>query len=828
MKRLLLFCVLIFVAQNSYSQGETCATAVAVTPGTHTADGPSSGAGIANVCFATDGTNADWYSYTPAGDGTISIDACGGSIDTRLSFYDVGCGGLNCVGSNDDACGGTGYSSELTSIPVVGGTLYHIEWDDRWSGTGFDWTLSFVPAPMCTPGMVSGETLNTATCPATLTVDFTVDDMGDAMSYTVTNDQGGTNPMPITATGAYSVTDLPNNGSDVTITLTHNADPACNIVLNPITLSCPPGNDDCGSATVIDCSTTALAGTTNGASDNGDAVGCGQGKGVWYQFAGNDMNVSLEVIPEAGFDIEIGIATSADCIAFTGVLCRDGSTGTETTSFLAVTGMTYYIYLGHFNDTSTGTGDFDLTITLCEVPPMVPDNDDCVDATTLICGSTLMGETTGGATGGLGTSCIGTQGDNIWYEFVGTGDDITITTTASVEEAQVDVYESTDGTCGTISCLAGASAGSGENPTIATFSSVNGTTYFIAVGNWINGDPGVTFDLELTCEVPPPPPPNDAIANAIVLADGDTFSGSTEDASNLESLAPCDGGGGDFGTCIPGSGTTNFAAGVWYKYTATVSGSVSVEVSGFDTEIQVWEGAIGSLTCVGGDDDGGVSPGSKFCWLTQQSFAPIDYFIYIDGHSTSTGNYSGSIAQVALPIELVSFEAKATKEGNKIMWTTASEINNDYQTVVKSYNGKRGWTEVETVKGSAKSTETKYYEVMDENPYGVTYYRLRSVDLDGSVEFSGVVSVTRKGDKRFVVSPNPTSDMINIETSLIQDGNVSITIVDLAGKLLHSETVTMDAGANIYSYDMSSLSTGMYMLSVRTDTDTYIERIVKQ
>ncbi|MCB0780358.1 MAG: hypothetical protein KDC03_12670, partial [Flavobacteriales bacterium] len=51
------------------AQGDDCSTAVPVTPGTYTADGPSTGAGASNLCFGTGGINADWYVYTATVDG---------------------------------------------------------------------------------------------------------------------------------------------------------------------------------------------------------------------------------------------------------------------------------------------------------------------------------------------------------------------------------------------------------------------------------------------------------------------------------------------------------------------------------------------------------------------------------------------------------------------------------------------------------------------------------------------------------------------------------------------------------------------------------------
>ena len=138
--------------------------------------------------------------------------------------------------------------------------------------------------------------------------------------------------------------------------------------------------------------------------------------------------------------------------------------------------------------------------------PVVPTNDDCAGAITLTCGSNLPNQTTLGATGASTTTCLGTIGNDIWYKFVGTGESINVTANASVDFPQVEVFESTDGTCAGFTPGAGAcfaSAGSGSASVSVVFVSTLGKTYFIRIGSYINTNPPTTFTLTLDC-IPPP------------------------------------------------------------------------------------------------------------------------------------------------------------------------------------------------------------------------------------------------------------------------------------------------------------------------------------
>lgn len=120
----------------------TCETAQLLNgEGTFSCSGPSEGGGANNASA----TNAIWYKIVPEHDGLLSINSCLQGTDTRVYVYKGNCSNLSVVASNDDSCpmtiGGNAWASEITNIPVQFGTVYYIEWDDRWSGSAFDFTL---------------------------------------------------------------------------------------------------------------------------------------------------------------------------------------------------------------------------------------------------------------------------------------------------------------------------------------------------------------------------------------------------------------------------------------------------------------------------------------------------------------------------------------------------------------------------------------------------------------------------------------------------------------------------------------------------------------
>lgn len=227
------------------AQGDLCTSAVTVTPGTYVADGPATGAGFDGACFgAGSATNADWYHYTPAANGTIDVWSCDGGQDTRLSVMGGACGTLTCLGSNDDGCqmgpGLSFFASQVFGVPVLAGQDYYIQWDDYWVPNSFTWNLVYhcANAPSATQSVVPDCANNV------FYIEVTITGMGSAATVDITND-GGAPPVAGVGLGTYTIGPF-TLGSEVQYVLVNNTDPGCDLYSVDITnfpcpiLSCGP------------------------------------------------------------------------------------------------------------------------------------------------------------------------------------------------------------------------------------------------------------------------------------------------------------------------------------------------------------------------------------------------------------------------------------------------------------------------------------------------------------------------------------------------------------------------------------------------------------
>ena len=96
----------------------------------------------------------------------------------------------------------------------------------------------------------------------------------------------------------------------------------------------------------------------------------------------------------------------------------------------------------------------------------------------------------------------------------------------------------------------------------------------------------------------------------------------------------------------------------------------------------------------------------------------------------------------ALPVQLMSFEATVAGDQVALSWETASERDVS-RFVVERSSDAREFLAVGQVTATGKSETRKSYGLVDTKPLlGTSYYRLRTIDRDGSSQTSKVVSVT--------------------------------------------------------------------------------------
>jgi hypothetical protein len=205
-------------------------------------------------------------------------------------------------------------------------------------------------------------------------------------------------------------------------------------------------------------------------------------------------------------------------------------------------------------------------------------------------------------------------------------------------------------------------------------------------------------------------------------------------------------------------------------------------------------------------------------------------YLAIDGYSGANCRFTLQASQniQPIPIHLKYFTAWKKKESNLIRWITSWEHNNAYFDLERSIDG----TNFESI-GRVPGTESqsdKVYDFEDKYPPAVAYYRLKQVDIDGKFEYSDIVQLVRDENIRFAVSamPNPVQSSIRIIISSEKAGNVSLNVLDAAGRQVLSDVISCVKGNNTIMRDFSRLPAGTYHIAVVQNGNRVVKTFVKQ
>jgi len=183
----------------------------------------------------------------------------------------------------------------------------------------------------------------------------------------------------------------------------------------------------------------------------------------------------------------------------------------------------------------------------------------------------------------------------------------------------------------------------------------------------------------------------------------------------------------------------------------------------------------------------------------------------------------------AVPVELSYFQAKAQQESIALHWRTETETDNAGFEIQRSEHGKE-FKPLSFIEGAGSTVEPQEYLFEDKTAHsGVEYfYRLKQIDFDGAFEYSEIVTAGLKGDQLEVseIFPNPVREQAQINVTLPQDEQLTISIFDLTGKPLRVSNQQLDAGVNTLTIHTSDLPAGSYFVKLENATEKIYRKII--
>ena len=601
-----------------------------------------------------------WYCYTATCNGCATVSLRGSNFDTKIAAYE----GCDCYPSSDDLIKTNddfhGQQSQIT-FPVKAGSQYLIEvggFNPSVKGQGMisiscDAQSSQPANDDCSNARQVGNVTEQPFDTTCATFD------GPGHFFTSPNlwyryTAGGTGDVTVSLLGSeYDTALVVYDGGDcypewsdiiernddfggflqsqITFQATagrsylfevmgYNSDEVGEGVLTISSTGQPPStnNDNCQNAIPIG-DVTNMAFNTTSATQDGPRR-CMNSRNIWFCYTASCTGEATVSLAGSSYDTMLAVYDGCECYPTLNdmIECNDDSGNSRQSEivFDAVAGNQYLIEVGGYA-LEAGQGRLSVSCEGVQPPPSSKDN--CENAKPVGDVKDLAFDTTDATFDGQGL-CMRSR--NIWFCYTATcTGEATVSLAGSSYDTMLAVYDGCE--CyptlnDMIEC--NDDAGNSRQSEIV-FDAVAGNQYLIEVGGYaLEAGQG---RLSVSCEgVQPPPSSKDDCENAKPVGDVKDLAFDTTNAT------------------FDGQGLCMRSPNIWYCYTATCTGDVTVSLAGssYDTMLAVYDGcgcyptfAANIIEC---NDDAGNSYQSE---ITFAAIAGNQYLIEIGGYANEKG-----------------------------------------------------------------------------------------------------------------------------------------------------------------------------------------------
>lgn len=417
--------------------------------------------------------------------------------------------------------------------------------------------------------------------------------------------------------------------------------------------------------------------------------------------------------------------------------------------------------------------------------------------------------------------------------------------------------------CANIPSTANSSGDPSVSGTAGIYSAYDGTSTVDLTSLFSGQDPNGTWSIYFSESTTSEP----CLVSASLVFGNPTVSNQTANGDNCVSAVNWDGspmcastntktpssnmpgwagpGAATFGTFAGGATCAwngNNDNDTWIKFTAQGT-TVCINVSGLDQNTQ---SIVVTDPNTDGDNNACTGAGSGQYWTlascprtapalygstagTQNNqnhcFPAIPgkvYYLVVDGNGGAESPFfiNGVLGtSFVLPLELNEFTYSCNFNNIKLNWSTLTEINNDYFTILGSSDGNE-WFEIGIVDAEGNSLNLMNYSFQVPTQYSnLKYFKLAQTDFNGSKTYSSIIYTDCESYNQIDFFPNPFSDELNFKIN--SNEPVYYEITSVLGQILNSGFVNKENN-RIY---LSNLASDIYFIKIN-NSKTY--KLIKQ
>jgi Secretion system C-terminal sorting domain len=170
---------------------------------------------------------------------------------------------------------------------------------------------------------------------------------------------------------------------------------------------------------------------------------------------------------------------------------------------------------------------------------------------------------------------------------------------------------------------------------------------------------------------------------------------------------------------------------------------------------------------------------------------------------------SFKFCQVLLPIKILDFSGVKETNRNMLYWRVADAQDLRWFELERSGNG------VNFVKIATINNAGTNYQFADNNPLPeINYYRLRVVERNNHIFYSGVVVLRSFTGNQFTVYPNPVQDHANVYCYSAAARSATIGLYDIKGQVVLKQIIQLRKGSNYFILHVETVKPGVYIIAI--------------
>jgi hypothetical protein len=278
------------------------------------------------------------------------------------------------------------------------------------------------------------------------------------------------------------------------------------------------------------------------------------------------------------------------------------------------------------------------------------------------------------------------------------------------------------------------------------------------------------------------------------------------------------------GTDLPSAASASLRLGREWKVQHT--GNAGTVNASFDlTGLTISGVTPGDFRLMIDEDGNGDFTNGTIRYYTPTSYAGnVATFTGITLNNNEVFALITSASPVTLPVNWVNFTGKLVNKNVRLDWEVTNNESASVYEIEHSTDG-LSFNKVGVVNNqpAIKTYRFTYPSMIS----GVTYFRIRQIDLDGRAFFSKTISVKSPDITMHIVNNPARDDNAEIEINVIKRINGFIELSSISGATINSQKIVINPGINRFKLPMAKAASGTYIIKLKIGDTVLSERILK-